>query len=63
MTWRDEKPTYKQLNMIKDLEDDFGEKFNGITKGEASDYIDKWLKVAHEDVNRNYNWENECRNG
>lgn len=63
MSWKDDKPTYKQLNLIKDLEDEFGEKFVGTTKGEASAYIDKWLKVAKEDVDRNYNWDNECRNG
>ena len=63
MSWKDDKPTYKQLNLIKDLEDEFGEKFVGITKGEASVYIDKWLKVAKEDVDWNYDWQNECRNG
>ena len=63
MTWRDDKPTYKQLNLIKDLEDDYGVKFNGTPKGEASAYIDKWLKVAKKDVDRSYDWQNECRNG
>ena len=63
MSWRDDKPTYKQLNMIKDLQDEFGEEFNGTTKGEASDYIDKWMKVIKEDVDRNYNWDAESRFG
>ena len=49
--------------MIKDLEDEFGEKFTGTTKGEASDYIDKWLKIAREDIDRNVNWDAESRFG
>ena len=59
MNWRSDKPTYKQLNLIKDIEDEFGERFNGTTKGEATDYIDKWLKVARQDIDRSVNWDAE----
>ena len=31
MNWRNDKPTYKQLNYIKELEDYFGVKFTGTT--------------------------------
>ena len=44
MNWRSDKPTYKQLNYIKFLEDDYGVKFVGTTKGEASEFIDKCYK-------------------
>lgn len=63
MNWRSDKPTYKQLNLIKDIEDEFGEMFNGTTKGEAADYIDKWLKVARRDIDRCINWDAESRFG
>lgn len=63
MTWRDDKPTYKQLNFIKDIEAEVGEKFVGTTKGEAAEYIDKWAKYLSEDIDRNYDWNNECSNG
>ena len=29
--WKTDKPTYKQLNFIKELEDEFGEEFIGTT--------------------------------
>lgn len=48
MSWRDDKPTYKQLNFIKELEDEYGEEFTGTTKGEAADYISKWKKYDDE---------------
>lgn len=63
MNWRSDKPTYKQLNLIKDIEDEFGERFNGTTKGEAADYIDKWLKVAMQDIDRSVNWDAESMFG
>ena len=63
MNWRSDKPTYKQLNLIKDIEDEFGEKFTGTTKGETADYIDKWLKTAKQDVDRSVNWDAESRFG
>ena len=60
MNWRNDKPTCKQLNLIKKLEDEFGEKFTGTTKGEASDYIDKWMKVVEEEsVERFVDWDAE----
>ena len=55
MSWRNDRPTYKQLNFIKELEDEYGEKFTGTTKGEAADYISKWLK--HDDERR---YEEHC---
>ena len=55
MSWKDDKPTYKQLNYIKFLEDDYGVKFNGTTKGEASDFIDKCYKDFRIDL-RNEEW-------
>lgn len=48
MSWRNDRPTYKQLNFIKELEDEYGEKFTGTTKGEAADYISKWIKYDDE---------------
>lgn len=42
--WRDDKPTYKQLNYIKELEDEYGCSFTGTTKGEASDFINTWAE-------------------
>ena len=54
--WRSKKPTEKQIQCIKDMMEfswyslppfDF---VNG-TRGDASDYIDKWEELAHEDVN------------
>ena len=51
MSWRDEKITEQQLNYIAMMEE-FSEyplpRFTGTTKGEASDYIKKWEKIAHE---------------
>ena len=62
MNWRNDKPTYTQLNYIKELEDCFGVKFTGTTKGEASDFINE-VKEKHESEVDYYNWENESRNG
>ena len=62
MKSQDNTPTYKQLNLIKELEAEFGEKFTGTTKKDASVYIDKWLTIARNDV-ENYNWYNESING
>ena len=63
MNWRNDRPTYKQLNLIKDIEDEFGEKFTGTTKGEATDYIEKWLKTTKQDIDRSVNWDAESRFG
>lgn len=53
MSWRDDPVTDKQLEMIRNM-DDFSEwplpPFTGTTKGEASDYIDKWIGKAHETI-------------
>ena len=61
--WKNEKPTYKQLNLIKDIEDEFRVKFTGKTKGEAVEYIDKWLTITHNDIDRSINWDAESRFG
>ena len=51
MNWRDDPATQKQLDYINEMHE-FSEyplpKFEGKTKGEASDYINKWFKLAHE---------------
>lgn len=61
--WKTDKPTYKQLNFIKELEDEFGEEFIGTTKGEAYEYINKWVKILNQDINRTFNWDAESRFG
>lgn len=52
--WRNDKITEKQKQCIDDMME-FSNypipKFTGTTKGEASDYINKYGKLAHEDVN------------
>lgn len=48
------KPTKKQLDYIRDMQEFSAyplPKFTGETKQEASEYIDKWRRLAHEDVN------------
>ena len=49
--WRMLPPTPKQLALIAEMQE-FSEYplpfFEGKTRGEASDYIDKWIKTAHE---------------
>lgn len=52
--WRDDLITDKQKMLIDDMMEFSAyplPKFTGTTKGEASDYIDKYGKLAHEDVN------------
>ena len=53
MRWRDDKPTEKQIAYIAELHE-FSEyplpDFNGKTKGEASDYIDKYSAIAHKTI-------------
>ena len=54
MTWRDDPITDKQKTLIDDMmgySDYLLPQFTGTTKGEAADYIDKYGKLAHEDVN------------
>ena len=46
MGWRNERPTYKQLNFIKELEDEHGVAFTGTTKGEAADFIKKYIHAG-----------------
>ena len=50
-SWRDKKPTEKQLELIRDMEE-FSEyplpKFVGKTRGEAHDWIQGYGKLAHE---------------
>ena len=63
MSWKNDKPTCRQLKLIKDIEAEFGEPFTGTTKGEATEYIDMWLKTAKQDINRSINWDAESRFG
>ena len=49
--WRNDPATKKQLAYIEEMQEfsDFPiPRFTGSTKGEASDYIDRWSKTAHE---------------
>lgn len=54
MKWREDAITDKQRKCIEEMQE-FSyyplPKFNGTTKGEASDYINKFSELAHEDVN------------
>ena len=53
-----EQPTIKQLQFIKVIEEEWGyEKFKGITKQEASEYISKCV-----DEQSRYQMETECLN-
>ena len=51
--WRNEPATEKQLAYIQEMQE-FSPytlpKFEGKTKGEAADYIDRWKKLAHESM-------------
>ena len=53
MTWRDDPATEKQLKMIRNMQE-FSDlplpSFAGKTKGEASDYIDRLIAKAHENI-------------
>ena len=52
--WRNEPITDKQKSCIETMMEFSAyviPKFTGTTKGEASDYIDKYGKLAFEDVN------------
>lgn len=50
-----DKPiTEKQMQYIRDMQEFSAyplPSFTGTTREEASEYIDKWKKLAHEDVN------------
>ena len=49
--WRNDLATEKQLAYIREMQEfsDFPlPRFTGSTKGEASDYIDEWSRLAHE---------------
>ena len=49
--WRNDPVTEKQLAYIQEMQEfsDFPiPRFTGSTKGEASDYIDRWSATAHE---------------
>lgn len=54
MSWRDKPITEKQKDCIAEMQE-FScypiPLFTGTTRGEASDYIDKYGKLAYEDVN------------
>lgn len=49
--WRSDPATERQLAYIQDMQEfsDFPlSRFTGSTKGEASDYIDRWSMRVHE---------------
>lgn len=49
--WRNDKATDKQLSYIAEMQEHSPyplPPFEGNTKGEAADYIDKFTKLAHE---------------
>lgn len=49
--WRSDPATEKQKAYIEEMQEfsDFPiPSFTGSTKGEASDYIERWSKTAHE---------------
>lgn len=49
--WRSDPATEKQIAYIEEMQE-FSEIplpiFTGKTKGDAADYIDKYIKIAHE---------------
>ena len=51
MSWREEPATEKQLQCIQDMQE-LSEyplpEFTGSTKGEASDYISKYIARSHD---------------
>lgn len=53
--WRNDKATEKQLQYIAEMHE-FSDyplpEFEGHTKGEAAEYIDKWSKLAHSRVDK-----------
>lgn len=52
--WRSDPMTEKQKDCIESMREFSAyplPEFTGQTKGEASDYIDKYSKLSHEDVN------------
>lgn len=55
MSWRDEPITEKQRKLIAEMQE-FAEfplpKFEGRTKGDASDWIDQNMRKAHETMDR-----------
>lgn len=54
MNWRDKEPTMAQIACIMEMQEFSAyplPPFEGETRGEAADYIDKWGELAHEDVN------------
>lgn len=54
--WRNDKITEKQMNYIIEMNEfsDFPlPVFSGTTKGEASDYINKYQQLAHERFDSN----------
>lgn len=53
VSWRDKPMTEKQIEMIKNMYANTEipiPKFEGRTRGEASDFIDKWLSTTHESI-------------
>lgn len=59
--WRSDPATEKQLAYIQEMQE-FSDyplpRFTGSTKGEASDYIDRWSAIAHEAADSNSHGDN-----
>lgn len=57
MDWRNDPDTLKQLAYIAEMRE-FSEyelpPFTGKTKGQAADYINKYIKLAHTNFNDLY---------
>lgn len=53
MAWRDEPATELQLAYIAEMQE-FSPypiaRFNGTTRGDASDYIDRWKEMSHKSM-------------
>lgn len=53
--WRDKPITENQMRLIKEMNEfsDYPlENFNGTTRGEAADWIDRNMKLAHASASR-----------
>lgn len=51
--WRNDPHTEKQLNLILEMHE-FSEiplpEYTGKTKGDAADFINKWISTSHERI-------------
>ena len=61
--WRDEPITRKQITMLKSVDDYFTfDRLEGMTKGQASDYIEEYYKDGKlVEGNVNMRYREECK--